>query len=78
MVQKIKNILVSKRLTAGAALAAASGAAHAELPAAAKGAMDAISGLATDFVASAWPIAVIVVVGFVGIKLFKKSANTAT
>ncbi|MFW7524320.1 major coat protein [Vibrio ostreicida] len=55
-----------------------SGVAHAALGVEAQAAADALTGAATDYIAMAWGIVPIVVVGFIGIKLFRKSANKAT
>lgn len=63
-------------VVAGATLMASS--AHAELPAAAQAAVTEMTTAATDYITMAWTIVPIVVVGFVGIKLFKKAANKAT
>lgn len=52
--------------------------ANAALSAEAQAAADAMKTAATDYISMAWGIVPIVVVGFVGIKLFKKSANKAT
>ncbi|MUK67664.1 major coat protein [Aliivibrio fischeri] len=46
--------------------------ANAALPAEAEAAMTAIGTLITDFIAAGWPIVVSLVVGVIGIKLFKK------
>ncbi|MUK93474.1 phage coat protein [Aliivibrio fischeri] len=46
--------------------------ANAALPAEAGDAMTAIATLITDFIAAGWPIVVSLVVGTIGIKLFKK------
>lgn len=54
------------------------GSANAALSAEAQAAADAMSAAATDYIAMAWTIVPIVVVGFVGIKLFRKAANKAT
>lgn len=66
--------------TAAIVLAAILGSttANAALPAEAEAAMTAISALVTDFVAAAWPIVVLLVVGSVGIKLFKKFSAKAS
>lgn len=69
---------MKKRLGLGAALVAVSGSSFAALPAEAQAAMDELGTFATDMVAAAWVIVPIVVVGFIGIKLFKKGANKAT
>jgi len=63
-------------VVAGAPLMASS--AHAELSAEAQAAATAMTTAATDYIGMAWTIVPIVVVGFVGIKLFKKAANKAT
>lgn len=52
--------------------------AHAALSPEAQAAVDSVSTTATDFLGSAWSIAIIVVVGFAGIKLFKKAVSKAT
>lgn len=54
------------------------GTANAALSAEAKAASDAMIAAANDYIGMAWTIVPIVVVGFVGIKLFKKAANKAT
>ncbi|MEZ9693503.1 major coat protein [Vibrio lentus] len=54
------------------------GSANAALSAEAQAAADSMSAAATDYIAMAWTIVPIVVVGFVGIKLFRKAANKAT
>ena len=66
--------------TAAIVLAAALGSttANAALPAEAEAAMTAISTLVTDFIAAAWPIVVLLVVGKVGIKLFKSFSAKAS
>ncbi|MCE7534842.1 major coat protein [Aliivibrio fischeri] len=46
--------------------------ANAALPTEAADAMTAIGTLITDFIAAGWPIVVSLVVGVIGIKLFKK------
>ncbi|MGN2752519.1 major coat protein [Aliivibrio fischeri] len=46
--------------------------ANAALPQEAADAMTAIGTLITDFIAAGWPIVVSLVVGVIGIKLFKK------
>lgn len=72
------NILTQKLKTAGlvAVSLLASGAAWAEGEASA--AMAAISTEATSLITDAWPIVTALTVAFVGMKLFKKSANKAT
>jgi len=66
--------------TAAIVLAATLGSttASAALPAEAEAAMTSISTLVTDFIAAAWPIVVLLTVGSVGIKLFKKFSAKAS
>ncbi|CAH0536856.1 major coat protein [Vibrio marisflavi] len=52
--------------------------AHAALSTDAQAAVDAVSTTASDFVTEAWAIAIVCVVGFTGIKLFKKAISKAT
>lgn len=72
--------VLSNPKTTAIVLAAAMGSttANAALPAEAEAAMTAIGALVTDFVAAAWPIVVLLVVGTIGIKLFKKFSNKAS
>lgn len=77
---KAKNLSSTAYAKAGAAtsLALMSAGANATLSDAEQAAADAITGKANDLIAMAWGIVPIVVVGFIGIRLFKKSANAST
>ena len=77
----MKNVLKSqnaKTLSVAAVALLAAGSANAALPADAQAAIDAVGTLATDVISAIWPIAVTILVGFVGIKLTKKGVNKAT
>ena len=78
----MKYMNIVKRHASKIAVVASSslmvGSANAALSAEAQAAADAMSAAATEYIAMAWTIVPIVVVGFVGIKLFKKAANKAT
>lgn len=52
--------------------------ANAALDTNAAAAFTSLTTAGTDYVAAAWGVAVVVVVGFAGIKLFKKSVSRAT
>lgn len=54
------------------------GQAHAALPTEITTAFTSISDTVTGILALVWPIATTLVVGFVGLKLFKKGANKAS
>lgn len=71
---KIQFLKSQKSKVALIGLAALMGSttASAALPAEAEAAMTAIGTLITDFIAAGWPIVVSLVVGVIGIKLFKK------
>jgi len=71
-----KNITAKSALLA--ALMIAAGAASAAVPAEVTTAFGTISDTATGVLALVWPIATTLVVGFVGLKLFKKGANKAS
>lgn len=78
----MKYMNVVKRHASKIAVVAGSlltvGSANAALSSEAQAAADAMTTAATDYLAMAWTIVPIIVVGFVGIKLFKKAANKAT
>ncbi|MEZ9292858.1 major coat protein [Vibrio cyclitrophicus] len=78
----MKYMNVVKRHASKIAVVAGSslmvGSANAALSAEAEAAATAMTTAATDYIAMAWTIVPIVVVGFVGIKLFKKAASKAT
>ncbi|WP_293267714.1 major coat protein [Neptunomonas sp.] len=77
---KAKSLSSSAYAKAGVAtsLSLMSLGAHAALSAEEQAAADAITLKINDLLAMAWSIVPIVVVGFIGIKLFKKSSNAAT
>ena len=52
--------------------------AQAALSTDAAAAFTALETAGADYVAAAWGVAVVIVVGFVGIKLFKKAVGRAT
>lgn len=54
------------------------GQAYAAVPTEVTTAFTSISDTATGILALVWPIATTLVVGFVGLKLFKKGANKAS
>lgn len=70
----------SKKLAATAAAGTlfVSGQAAAELPAGATTAFSELSTMATDLIAAAWPIVTVVMVGLIGISLFKKFMSRAS
>ncbi|KJY76354.1 major coat protein [Vibrio nigripulchritudo] len=70
-----KTQIISLSALVGAAV---SSTASAALPPEAEAAKEALTTAATDYVSMAWTIVPIVVVGFIGIKLFRKSAQKAT
>ncbi|WP_456295633.1 phage coat protein [Vibrio sp. AK197] len=74
----MKVKILSLKNVVGASLVAVASSSHAALPTDAQAAVDSVSTMGTDFVAAAWGIAIVVVAGFAGIKLFKKAINKAT
>lgn len=52
--------------------------AHAALSTEAAAAFTALEASGEDYIAAAWSVAIVIVVGFVGIKLFKKAVGKAT
>lgn len=52
--------------------------AQAALSTEAAAAFTALEGAGADYIAAAWGVAVVIVIGFVGIKLFKKAVGKAT
>lgn len=62
----------------GAALAGFVSNAMAAVPAEVTSAFASVSETATGVLALVWPIATLLTVGWVGIKIFKKGANKAT
>ncbi len=63
----------ASKLATGGAVLLASGAASAAIPAGATTAFTSLSETATEFLSQAWVIVPVVVIGFAGIKLFKKA-----
>lgn len=59
-------------------VAVVSNAANAALSPEAQAAADSMTTAANDYIGMAWSIVPIIVVGFIGIKLFRKAANKAT
>lgn len=74
----MKTKIIALKTLVGSALLVGATTAHAALPEAAQSAVDSVSSFAGDMVSAAWGIVVTVVVGFVGIKLFKKGVNKAS
>lgn len=74
----MKSNLKNKTLVLAATSLGMIGSVHAVLPADAQTAVDSISTFADDIIAAAWPIATVIVVASIGIKLFKKFSNKAT
>lgn len=72
-----KNFLRLTRGVIGSAFLLGAGAANAALSTEAQAAADAVSAAATDWIGVAWSIAIVVTVGFAGIKLFKKAIGKA-
>lgn len=72
------NHLTTKVATAAVIVATSITTAQAALPAAAQAAVDSISTFGTDIIDAAWPIATMIVVASIGIKLFKKFSSKAT
>lgn len=52
--------------------------AQAALSTEAQAAFTALETAGTDYVGAAWSVAIVIVVGFTGIKLFKKAVGRAT
>ena len=77
---KAKSLSSSAYAKAGVAtsLSFMSLGANAALTAEEQAAADAMTAKVNDLLGMVWTIVPIVVVGFIGVKLFKKSANAAT
>jgi hypothetical protein len=74
---KINNFTIKAAATT-VVVATSITTAQAALPAAAQAAVDSISTFGTDIIDAAWPIATMIVVASIGIKLFKKFSSKAT
>lgn len=77
----MKNVISNhygKLLAVMTTVLLASGTANAALDANSQAAVDSISTYANVILAAVWPIATVITVGFVGIKLFRKGVNKAT
>lgn len=78
MLKKVKGLMTKTNAAIVSGAVMVSTSANAALPTDAQSAVDAIALFVDDILAAAWPIATAMVVGFVGIKLFKKASNKAT
>lgn len=85
--KKLKNVSADlrgairsnyQRTVVGAGLLMVGGAASASEPTGAAAAWADLETAANDALSNAWPIVIILTVGFIGMKLFKKAANKAT
>tara|TARA_R100000657_G_C4660564_1_gene104356 strand:+ start:214 stop:471 length:258 start_codon:yes stop_codon:yes gene_type:complete len=75
----LASAIRNNRVVAGAGLLVMSGMAAATEPATgAAAAWTQLEADATAMLDSAWPIVILMTLGFIGIKLFKKGANKAT
>ena len=69
----------NNRVVAASGLLVMSGMAQATEPTTgADAAWTQLATTADDMLSNAWPIVIVITLGFIGIKLFKKGANKAT
>jgi len=68
----------NNRVVAASGLLVMSGMAQASEPTGADAAWTQLETTAEDMLSNAWPIVIVITLGFIGIKLFKKGANKAT